>query len=191
MSNNFLANTVAGLMAGGISTLAMHPLDLIKTRMQVSGGQTISVIRDTYQVHGFRGLYRGLGTNLFGGMIGWGFYFAWYGQIKNLLAHEGHLTGTEYLMASGSAGILTSLCTNPIWVVKTRMLTTNHGDSLAYSSFVDGLQKIAQQEGLQGLYRGLIPSLFGVTHGALQFTFYEMLKDRRKGQLDIDHHMVC
>ena len=53
MSNSFLANTVAGLAAGGVSTMAMHPLDLIKTRMQVDGGRTISVIRGTYAHHGF------------------------------------------------------------------------------------------------------------------------------------------
>lgn len=38
MSGNVLANSIAGLAAGGLSTIAMHPLDLTKTRMQVSGG---------------------------------------------------------------------------------------------------------------------------------------------------------
>lgn len=48
-----------------------------------------------------------------------------------------------------------------------------------FADRVDGLQKIARQEGFKGLYRGLLPSLFGVSHGALQFTVYEMLKNRR------------
>ena len=36
--------------------------------------------------------------------------------------------------------------------------------------------QISRTEGLVGLYRGLVPSLFGVAHGALQFGFYESLK---------------
>lgn len=139
MNQGLVANTVAGLAAGGASTIAMHPLDLIKTRMQVTGGSSISLSKSIYAMNGMRGLYRGLGTNLVGGMLGWGFYFAWYGRVKKWMGGDRvQLTGTEYLLSSASAGLLTSICTNPIWVVKTRMLTTNRGEALAYTDFLGG-----------------------------------------------------
>lgn len=132
-----MANSVAGLAAGGASTIAMHPLDLIKTRMQVDGGKTFSTLSEVRRAQGFRGLYRGLGTNLIGGMLGWGFYFAWYGQIKTWIGGDRkQLDSSEYLFSSAAAGLLTSICTNPIWVVKTRMLTTYRGENLAYSNFL-------------------------------------------------------
>ena len=59
------------------------------------------------------------------------------------------------------------------------MLSTSSGHPGAYSSIYDGIKHIYRNEGLTGFYRGLVPSLFGVTHGALQFMAYEEFKIRR------------
>lgn len=56
------------------------------------------------------------------------------------------------------------------------MLSTSSKHPGAYSSIADGTMQIIRSEGLQGFYRGLIPSLLGVSHGALQFMAYEKLK---------------
>ena len=80
-------------------------------------------------------------------------------------------------------GALTALCTNPIWVIKTRMLSTSSTHPGAYRSMTDGVRQIYQSEGIEGFYRGLLPSLFGVSHGALQFMAYEQLKKFRQGSV--------
>lgn len=71
------------------------------------------------------------------------------------------------------------MLTNPIWVIKTRMLSTSSRHPGAYTSILDGTRQIFRSEGLPGFYRGLVPSLFGVSHGALQFVAYERLKRYR------------
>ena len=76
-------------------------------------------------------------------------------------------------------GMLTSILTNPIWVIKTRMLSTSSRTPGAYASFTTGASQIYHSEGIPGFYRGLLPALFGVSHGALQFMAYEKLKLHR------------
>jgi solute carrier family 25 (mitochondrial folate transporter), member 32 len=80
------------------------------------------------------------------------------------------------------AGILTAICTNPIWVIKTRMLSTGRNTPGAYKTMSHGFKEIMRTEGPKGFWRGLIPSLFGISHGAVQFAAYEQLKNRRSFQ---------
>lgn len=63
------------------------------------------------------------------------------------------------------------------------MLSSSRSAPGAYRSISHGVRSIISSEGLAGFYRGLIPSLFGVSHGAVQFMAYEQLKRRRARQL--------
>jgi solute carrier family 25 folate transporter 32 len=63
-----------------------------------------------------------------------------------------------------------------------------------YKYPADAFGSIWRQEGLAGLYKGFVPGLFGVSHGAVQFMAYEELKHvlrqyKTEGQ-DPDQH-VC
>ena len=69
--------------------------------------------------------------------------------------------------------------TNPIWVVKTRLClkdTDSVPEHMRYKGLRDGLVNLYRYEGLRGCYKGYFPGLLGVSHGALQFMFYEELK---------------
>lgn len=85
-----------------------------------------------------------------------------------------------------TTGIITSALTNPIWVIKTRMLSTGSQVPGAYTSLSSGVKQIYATEGVKGFYRGLVPALFGVSHGALQFMAYERLKILRSDSMRLD-----
>lgn len=59
------------------------------------------------------------------------------------------------------------------------MLSTGSRTPGAYPSFIAGAGQILKTEGIPGFYRGLVPALFGVSHGAFQFMAYEKLKSYR------------
>lgn len=94
-----------------------------------------------------------------------------------------------YLVCALVAGTSTSLLTNPLWVLKTRYLSTTKASTAPISS--DGgslidrtrvnvkLVDIVRNEGIRTLWRGFLPGLFGVIQGSLQFAIYDEIKTRR------------
>ena len=67
---------------------------------------------------------------------------------------------------------------NPVWVVKTRLQlhAGGAGTANAYRGSWDVLRQLLREEGVAGLYRGLTPSIWGVSETAIQFVLYERLK---------------
>ena len=139
---------------------------------------------------GWLGLYAGLSPALAGGTLAWGLYFACYNRAKARYARWRDVPGAElppaaHLAAAAEAGATVAVLTNPIWVAKTRLQLQRRpgaagapADAARYTGLLHALRRIAADEGLRGLYRGLGPSLALVSHGALQFTAYEALKKR-------------
>lgn len=88
---------------------------------------------------------------------------------------------SQHILASSEAGVLTLVLTNPIWVVKTRLCLQYGGHTeidqrRRYYGMIDAFRKVYLFEGVRGLYKGFVPGIFGVSHGALQFMAYEELK---------------
>jgi len=170
----------------GLWTDRCSPVDTSRHRLLNSSR---TVLRGIWHNEGptrVAALYRGLTPNLVGNSAGWALYFLWYGQAQDLIRSGRHYGPTEplrsvdYLCASAISGLLTAVVTNPVWVVKTRMLATSAAQSGAYPGMVSGLRSIYHTEGVRGFFHGLTPNLFGVTHGALYFVAYEKLKIWRK-----------
>eukprot|EP00128_Syssomonas_multiformis_P011751 Colp12_sorted_trinity150504_noHs@27083 len=90
-------------------------------------------------------------------------------------------------MSASIAGMCCAVCTNPLWVVKARLMTQTESTTYRYNGTFHALRTIAAQEGLRGFYKGIVPSLFGVGHVIVQFPLYEKLKEtfyKRRGHPD-------
>ncbi|GME76310.1 unnamed protein product [Ambrosiozyma monospora] len=88
-----------------------------------------------------------------------------------------NLSTQHYLLSGFLAGWSTSIVTNPIWVIKTRMIATSRTTPGAYTSIWHGIKQIYRNEGWLGYYKGLTPALISVSQGAIQVALYDTIKN--------------
>lgn len=190
-SKGILCNAGAGAAAGIIAATFVCPLDVIKTRLQVhglpkltngtvKGSLIVGSLEQIFQKEGLRGMYRGLSPTVLALLPNWAVYFTMYEQLKSFLCGEDknhHLSVGANVIAAAVAGAATTIATNPLWVVKTRLQTQGmRAGVVPYRSTLSALSRIAQEEGIRGLYSGLVPALAGISHVAIQFPTYEKIK---------------
>ncbi|KAM6506774.1 hypothetical protein FALCPG4_018603 [Fusarium falciforme] len=189
--------SISGASAGLASCIAACPLDVIKTNLQGAGGlptqslgsASASVRRPLqdrgllgtgrliWREGGFRGMYRGLAPAMLAYLPRWTVYFTVYHESNEALTTRFDIQQAWIAssVSAGSAGICSTISTNPLWVVKTRLMTQS-GTPGSSRSALDVAQSIYRKEGMVAFYSGLTPALLGVTHLAIQFPLYEQLK---------------
>ncbi|KAL2146217.1 hypothetical protein VTI28DRAFT_4796 [Corynascus sepedonium] len=211
-------NALAGAIGGFTSGIVTCPLDVIKTKLQAQGGfarhgsrhpriykglfGTASVI---WKEEGIRGLYRGLGPIVMGYLPTWAVWFTVYNKTKRFLGEYHNNSFVVNFWSSIVAGGSSTIVTNPIWVIKTRLMSqsTSHDRTQLslfpkssntptsrptlhqpwhYKSTWDAARKMYTTEGILSFYSGLTPALLGLTHVAVQFPAYEFLKVKFTGR---------
>ena len=129
-------------------------------------------------------LYRGLSANFLGSTVSWSLYFVLYERIKSqwvLSSGQGQISAWQYFCFSSAAGSTLVCLTNPIWLVKTRLCANNTpGTPGYYRGMLDAFKSIYATEGIRGFYKGFLAGIIGSSHGAIQFMFYEKMKEAYK-----------
>lgn len=204
-------NSFSGAVAGLASGIVTCPLDVIKTKLQAQGSFAnpglqhagppagavyrgmIGTARTIVRQDGFRGMYRGLGPMLLGYLPTWAVYMAVYDSSREWFVahHYGTSDNNKWLpriYASVTAGACSTIATNPIWVIKTRLMSQvsrSAADGARtpwhYNNTFDAARKMYHAEGMAAFYSGLAPALLGLTHVAIQFPLYEYFKEKFTG----------
>ncbi|KAK7969624.1 hypothetical protein PG996_001935 [Apiospora saccharicola] len=210
-------NALAGAIGGFTAGVATCPLDVIKTKLQAQGGfiamskggnhprmynGLAGTARVIWRQEGLRGMYRGLGPIVLGYLPTWAVWFTVYNESKEYLTKTGNMQHPILVNFCSSifAGASSTIVTNPIWVIKTRLMSQSgsmqsyprtgntptarpHANSpWHYNSTLDAARKMYSTEGLRSFYSGLAPALLGLTHVAVQFPAYEFLRKKFTGQ---------
>ncbi|KZF25670.1 mitochondrial carrier [Xylona heveae TC161] len=192
-----------GASGGVASGIVTCPLDVIKTKLQAQGGfrgrrdasgaavyrGMLGTARVIWREDGIRGMYRGLGPMMLGYLPTWAVYLSVYDSAREYYYTVIDNRFVARALASITAGACSTMATNPIWVIKTRLMSQGSarvGDNGVrapwhYKSTLDAARKMYKNEGILAFYSGLTPALLGLTHVAVQFPLYEYFKKQFTG----------
>ncbi|XP_062887560.1 tricarboxylate transport protein, mitochondrial-like isoform X1 [Mobula hypostoma] len=183
---------LAGGLAGGIEICITFPTEYVKTQLQLDERANPprykgigDCVRVTVQDHGFRGLYRGLSSLLYGSIPKSAVRFGVFESLKNHLVNEnGVLSNQRSLLCGLGAGVAEAvLVVCPMETVKVKFIHDQNSANPKYRGFYHGVRKIIQEQGLRGTYQGVTATILKQgSNQAIRFSMMTMLQNWYKGE---------
>ncbi|KAF4778853.1 hypothetical protein HER10_EVM0011501 [Colletotrichum scovillei] len=190
-----LARLTCGGIAGITSVFCTYPLDIVRTRLSI---QTASfaelgpraeklpgmwtVMGTMYKTEGgISALYRGIIPTVAGVAPYVGLNFMVYEYVRKYLTPEGdkNPSAVRKLLAGAISGAVAQTCTYPFDVLRRRFqINTMTGMGYQYKGITDAIRVIIAQEGVKGLYKGIVPNLLKVAPSmASSWLSFELSRD--------------
>ena len=183
-------HAMAGAFAGGVSRVAVAPLDVVKIRMQVqvepvlngvAGGKYRGIVQCATTIlkeEGARGLWAGTVPALFLWVPYTAIQFASLGEFRRRAREAGRdPTAPPWAFLGGAiAGASATACTYPFDVVRTVLAA--QGSPRVYESPAQAAVGIVRDRGVAGLYAGCGVTLIEIVPAsAIQFGAYAALRN--------------
>ncbi|KAK7113513.1 mitochondrial thiamine pyrophosphate carrier-like [Littorina saxatilis] len=187
-----VTHTLCGGVSGSVATCFIHPIDVLRTRFVAQGEPKIytsltDACRKIATQEGYSGFYKGLSASIVQIAPQMGMQFGFYSLFTGLW-NESRGTwfdsvpgNLESLVCGTAAGVASKTVIYPLDMIKKRLQVQGFesarrkfGAVKHYSGLVSSLAKVAREEGVRGLYKGLTPGLLkaGAVAG-LNFSVYE------------------
>jgi len=187
------SNALSAVASGALSSAICTPTDLVKVRLQ--GGETryqytglmdafVSIVKG----EGWKGLYKGVVPTTQRATLITLLTLPTYDFAKKVLLSKDHDRWSfhsrddvyTHFLASIFSAVVSTLGTQPIDVMKTRMMNQpfdEHGKGLLYNSSLDCMVKTVRTEGITACWKGTIPTFFRSGPWLIVFwCTYEQLK---------------
>ncbi|XP_020858099.1 mitochondrial thiamine pyrophosphate carrier [Phascolarctos cinereus] len=189
---NFSVHFVCGGISACAATLAVQPVDVLRTRFAAQGEPKIyrnlrHGVMMMYKTEGPLAFYRGLPPTLIAVFPYAGFQFSFYSALKQVYEWAIPVDGKKNanlknLLCGSGAGVISKTLTYPLDLFKKRLQVGGFekarepfGQVRKYEGFLDCVRKIFQEEGTQGFFKGLTPSLLkSAMSTGLVFFWYEL-----------------
>jgi hypothetical protein len=187
--NSLSINIISAAIARTCQVITVCPLNVIKTRFEVSGfnsyNNVIDAFRKIYHMEGFAGYFKGIKSMLIKEIPYSSAFYTTYEYSKRKVHAMLGIRNVQLNSAISSliaVGLLTVI-TNPLEVIRTRLQYQffSQNEEHNYKSIIHGIYLITKHEGVKGLTSGMLPVFLKKgTAGLLVWTLYDTLKTRTR-----------
>ncbi|KAI9885762.1 MAG: hypothetical protein M1823_002440 [Watsoniomyces obsoletus] len=191
-----LRRLLCGGAAGITSVVCTYPLDIVRTRLSIQSasfavlgeaarrqlpGMWATLVGMYKTEGGVLALYRGIVPTVAGVAPYVGLNFMTYEAVRKYFTPEGdkNPSAPRKLLAGATSGAVAQTCTYPFDVLRRRFqINTMSGMGYKYKSIWDAVSIIVAEEGIRGMYKGLIPNLLKVAPSmASSWLSFEITRD--------------
>lgn len=166
----------------------LYYLQFVKTKMQLARSMhganpykgPLDCAIQTVKEKGVLGLYSGVSTIAVGSFCKAAVRFFSYDTINRYVTDNGRRKGQQYTVLSGlGAGICEAVfAVTPTETIKTKIIHDQFSASPRYKGLVHGISLMVKEEGIQGIYRGVVPTMLKQgCNQATRFLVYTNLMD--------------
>ncbi|KAJ3411546.1 hypothetical protein HDV05_002065 [Chytridiales sp. JEL 0842] len=188
------APLLAGMISRSVAATIISPIELIRTRMQSTGGPStvssaVGQLAGIVRTSGLHSMWRGLGSTLWRDVPFSGVYWVGYELIKSEILQSAQRRGKSSeawqefgssFAAGAMSGAFAAILTNPFDVAKTIQQVVKHdeqGSPHRDLRMMAVMRSVVKTEGWQGLFRGLSPRIAKVAPAcAIMISSYELGK---------------
>jgi len=170
-----LQGILAGGISGGIEICITYPTEFVKTQLQLghkvasADGSSklryagvIDCVKQTVKEKGVLGLYRGLSPLLYMSIPKTAARFGSFEFAKNRVQADGRdLNAVQRLGCGLFAGVFEAVTVvTPMETLKVKFIHDYTSPNPKYKGFIHGVTAIVKEQGLNGTYKGMWPTVF-------------------------------
>eukprot|EP00759_Apiculatamorpha_spiralis_P005125 PhF_6_TR13035/c0_g1_i1/m.20692/K15104/SLC25A11, OGC; solute carrier family 25 (mitochondrial oxoglutarate transporter), member 11 len=179
-------NFPIGTIGGSVAWCFVHPMDVVKVRMQVHAERKLDtslsfVIKNITQERGMIALYDGLSAGISRQIVYGTFRLGLYDIVRDAIAKDTKAPNATERLASGAiSGGVAAYLSCPVEIALVRMQADSSAPKdqrRGYKNVADALVRIAKEEGPLTYWRGSTPTVVrAVAVGITQVGFYDQCK---------------
>lgn len=168
--------------------IVRNPSEVVKTRQQANvdgygeGTSTLDAFKMVYEEGGGK---NGTGIDAFYSGYWQNILYAYPADVVKFVCYDAITRGKKNLpplegaVAGAASTAIAQLVTTPLDVVRNRVMAGEEPENEKPASYIGSLVKLAQEEGVEGLFAGASPRAGkAILSGAIQFATYEETKQK-------------